>query len=400
MFKPKKTILVLSQKNLKVMAVALGKEPQATLLEDQPWTEATLTGTLKEIAGKIKVKTVRVLLTEDAAYSLELTLPTKEHFSREQILSHLKAQIPEELHDQDWDFKVEPAAESPQAGQKILAFAPVEQLWHIFSAAVTQAGLKVEAVEPEPIAQKRHPDPVIGLALKTDLKGKDEQVLNLKPTPMEPKSADSVHPADQVTQDPAEASVTPLPAAQPDAVSLKPASPLHHQAPPAPVIKPRSKKTYLLIALAVALVVGLIGGGMVISQKAFAPKPTPSPSPILAPSPTPLPTPEATQSATLSKEDLADYKVQILNGSGVAGEAGKVEALLKAEGFSEITPGNAENFDYEETEVHLDQDVDDQVFDVVERALEDQFTVTRYPTPMTDQAEYDIVIIVGTRKEE
>lgn len=399
MFGSKVTILSLSQKQVGASVVALGKTPKVQQLASSPWTPETLGETLKQLASQLPGRTIRVLLAEDIAYVVELHLPKQEALNREQVLSQLKIQIPEELHDHDWDFRLEPASKAAQAdGQKILAFAPVQQLWQLFSTAVMQACLEVEAVEPEQIARKRHPDPVIALALKTDLKGKDEQVLNLKTLPAEPDTAPLPQAQDQPTTDQLQKREETPVSPKLEMPLPKPALLLQHQVPPTPLSKPGSKKPYVLLAGGVALLVALIGGGLVISQRAFAPQPSPTPLPTAIPSPTPEPTPEATQSAVLKPEDLQDYSVQILNGSGVAGEAGKVLTLLETEGFTTIATGNAENFDYEKTEVHLAQGVDDQLFEVVERALGDQFTVTRYPTPMTDQAEYDIVIIVGTRK--
>lgn len=104
------------------------------------------------------------------------------------------------------------------------------------------------------------------------------------------------------------------------------------------------------------------------------------------------PSEEATEAAEL-KVNLTDYSLQILNGSGVPGEAGRLQDLLKAEGFVKIEIGNAEVYDYKDTEVGMKAKVSDEVFVLIKKALE-EFAVTKVAT-LSDTAKYDVQIIVG-----
>ncbi len=63
---------------------------------------------------------------------------------------------------------------------------------------------------------------------------------------------------------------------------------------------------------------------------------TVTPVPKISPSPIPTPTP-----ATPSAELISSYSVQVLNASGVSGQAASLSNLLKGAGFTKITTGNA-----------------------------------------------------------
>jgi hypothetical protein len=63
------------------------------------------------------------------------------------------------------------------------------------------------------------------------------------------------------------------------------------------------------------------------------------------------PTPEET--ATPERNTL---KIQIQNGTGTPGDAGKLEKALKDLGFTETSTGNADNYDYDSAEVTFSED--------------------------------------------
>ncbi len=97
--------------------------------------------------------------------------------------------------------------------------------------------------------------------------------------------------------------------------------------------------------------------------------------------------------------DLAQYFVQILNGSGISGEAGVVEDILAAEGFENFETGNADNYDYEETEIQLKESIPDQIFDDLERALNSDYEIVLSQEVLTSDADYDVIVVVGKNKE-
>ncbi|MFH2061523.1 MAG: hypothetical protein ABIJ43_00900, partial [Candidatus Beckwithbacteria bacterium] len=181
MFTKKIPIIYLTKNKLKVVLVKLGKEPKVLKADETSWNKDSLAELFKQAKKQLKTKSVRILLAEDLSYVLQLNIPfdTKLKNERSLIEEKIKSEIPEILEDDDWDFKE--TGRKTQSDKQVIAFAPVKSSFTLISQALTDAGLKVEAIEPEVVSKIRHENPLIGLALKTDLKGKDEKVLNLKP---------------------------------------------------------------------------------------------------------------------------------------------------------------------------------------------------------------------------
>ena len=151
----------------------------------------------------------------------------------------------------------------------------------------------------------------------------------------------------------------------------------------------------------------LIGGGAVAGffYVANPYKPTTSPeSPAqTATSETTSPTPIATEretatsSATQTPADLSSFKMQILNGSGTAGEAGVVRDLLKTEGFTQFEVGNADTYDFTTTEVHLVPTVPNDVFEKIKKSLTAYGYTVDEKDVLPESSSYHVVIMVGTR---
>jgi len=115
-------------------------------------------------------------------------------------------------------------------------------------------------------------------------------------------------------------------------------------------------------------------------------------------------TPQATTSpeetvtpAPAEEVKLDSLKVNILNGSGIPGEAGKVQALLEEGGFADFETGNAENYNYTITEVTLKKGVSSAAFDAVKEAL-DEYNVVKQEDSLDEDSEFDVEIVTGTRK--
>ncbi len=120
--------------------------------------------------------------------------------------------------------------------------------------------------------------------------------------------------------------------------------------------------------------------------------------------------PEATESALLGAQeveatasgevavDLTQISVQVLNGSGKSGEAGKVKELLIAEGFKSIEVGNADKSNYTGVEVSHKEEVAKSVMDVIEKALGGDYEATESGELLTQESKYDIVVVVGKGK--
>lgn len=141
--------------------------------------------------------------------------------------------------------------------------------------------------------------------------------------------------------------------------------------------------------------------GEVLPTAVIAPSSTPGPSPDKE---TPTPTEEAeeeeededvtpTKSAGSTTLDKSSLVIQVLNGSGISGEAGKVQASLEDLGYTDVTTGNADSFDYEDLTISV-KSTKANFLKALETDLSDSYTIGDTDTSLAS-SEYDVVIIVG-----
>lgn len=114
---------------------------------------------------------------------------------------------------------------------------------------------------------------------------------------------------------------------------------------------------------------------------------TPSPEPSQESSPTPSPEP-------IEKSDI---KIEVLNGTGVPGEAGFLKTKLEAEDFQNIETGNAEDQDQTRTTVTFSRDLSQIYIDEVTKLLENLYEeVTAKKGTISE--DFDIRIVTGVKK--
>ena len=359
MFDKTHPVIFVTKDKLEVYKCEIGDQKNAVKIAEGSWNKSNLNNVIKNIINKLHYKKVRILLADDLSYNLEISINKDAKDERLAVKEKIVGKISENLSDQDWDYKII----TEKLDTKLVKFfAPLKAFWTIFSQAVKDVGLKVEAVEPVAIAKERHQNPIIGLCLKKDLQGKDEKVLNMKPiddkSPM-PSSFDYV-----------------------DKTQSKSSI---------------SNKKLLTIIIAIFIISSLIIGGILRSRKSKQEEvSSPSPPAVITPSPEassePSPSP-----ATL---DLSSYSIQVLNGSGVAGEAGSVKDALETGGFEEINTSNADNYDHTDTEVSLKDNISESVFNEIENILSSSYTVVLDSDSLTSRSDYDVVIIIGEKDKE
>ncbi|MBI4058883.1 LytR C-terminal domain-containing protein [Candidatus Microgenomates bacterium] len=148
-----------------------------------------------------------------------------------------------------------------------------------------------------------------------------------------------------------------------------------------------SKKKFPILPIIVILIlIGLVAGGYFLLGKTGGTiEATPSPTPIseVTPSPTPA----------MAKEDV---KIQVLNGTGVAGEAGKAKDKLTAAGYTNVETGNADTKDNKETTVSFSETVPADFQDEIITILEDNYATVNRVTTAT--GSFEVVIVTGLRK--
>lgn len=95
--------------------------------------------------------------------------------------------------------------------------------------------------------------------------------------------------------------------------------------------------------------------------------------------------------------DLTKYEIEILNGSGVTGEASSQKASLESAGFIISSIGNASNSDYTDTVIKAKAEVDKAFISKLKSALESSFTVGETEA-LADTSSVPVVVILGTKK--
>jgi hypothetical protein len=109
--------------------------------------------------------------------------------------------------------------------------------------------------------------------------------------------------------------------------------------------------------------------------------------------------PTTAPSPTVAAIDLSKYKLQILNGAGIAGEAGKAQGYLTTAGFKDFKTGNASAFNFASTEVSLKKDTPEEVFTKIKAALDTYYQdVKKAEKALDEKSEFDASITVGKRK--
>lgn len=102
--------------------------------------------------------------------------------------------------------------------------------------------------------------------------------------------------------------------------------------------------------------------------------------------------PESSESAKFRK----DLKIQILNGSGIAGQAGKLKDQLEDLGYKNIEVGNAEERNNKITDVKFGKNISSED----KKTLIEELKKTLAEVKSEDQAElgFDVVITTGSYK--
>lgn len=147
----------------------------------------------------------------------------------------------------------------------------------------------------------------------------------------------------------------------------------------------RSLVVWSLVVIGIAL---LTGGVLLVAVKgtggvSIGAKPTPTPT--LAPTPTTAPV-----------ASRADITVQVLNGGGVAGSGAKMKTLLEEKGYTVGEVKNAEEFTFEETQIHVKADKAGAI-DLLKADLGADYTVGTSGADLSSTSSFDAQVIVGKK---
>lgn len=142
-----------------------------------------------------------------------------------------------------------------------------------------------------------------------------------------------------------------------------------------------AKKIVIILAVCILVFLGIF----IFRQVLFSPD-TPQVDPVASITPTTIPTP------TINFDSL---KIQVLNGSGIAGQAAEASDLLFQNKFKVTNTGNALNYDFVTTEIQVKNSIPTSVTDLIIKSFERDYNSTISATKLSDSDEYDIKIITG-----
>lgn len=155
------------------------------------------------------------------------------------------------------------------------------------------------------------------------------------------------------------------------------------------------KPNYLWIIIPTALLIGALVGGLITYfsglSKINVASPSSTPQPTLIPEATPVPS--STPSTNVKKDEL---KVQILNGSGVSGAAGKAKMLLEAAGYKNVDTGNASVSNLAQTEIQI-KSTKAEFLDLLIKDLEKSYSAVEAEKPLVTTSKFDVVITLGKK---
>ena len=106
----------------------------------------------------------------------------------------------------------------------------------------------------------------------------------------------------------------------------------------------------------------------------------------------------STPASSPSPVKKSEVSIEILNGTGIPGEAAYLQTQLKALGYSDITAGNASSTDNTITTVTFSKTLSQTVQDEIKKELEKIYKEVSVKTSTTQKS--DVVIITGLRASQ
>ncbi|MDO8341075.1 MAG: LytR C-terminal domain-containing protein [Candidatus Woesebacteria bacterium] len=155
------------------------------------------------------------------------------------------------------------------------------------------------------------------------------------------------------------------------------------------------RPNYLWIIIPTALLVGALVGGFItyFSGVSKFNKDDETPTPISSEAPIAEPSPTSSSSETLKRDTL---KIQVLNGSGVSGAAGKAKTYLEGLGYKNVDTGNAGTSDFPETEISI-KDTKKEFISLLTTDLSKNYQVAKETKTLVATSSFDVVITLGKK---
>jgi len=139
---------------------------------------------------------------------------------------------------------------------------------------------------------------------------------------------------------------------------------------------------FVVVAVALYLLSSPNDNDELATPSPFVNSYTSSPEPVLGSTPEPV--------------ERSEIEILILNGTGIAGEAGFLQGKLAGLDYEEVEVDNASNTDHETTEVTFADDLSEAIVDEIVELLEEVYEDVEIDTAKASGS--DITITTGLRK--
>ncbi|HEX6977617.1 MAG TPA: LytR C-terminal domain-containing protein [Patescibacteria group bacterium] len=159
-----------------------------------------------------------------------------------------------------------------------------------------------------------------------------------------------------------------------------------------PPAKKKSNK-WIYIVIVFVIIIGVIAFLVFKGSQAGSEEATTEPTDLATPSQTVEPTPTATP-ASVTKDEI---KIQVLNGTGIAGEAAYLVNQLKPLGYTSTTTGNSDTSSATATKVTFATKISSDVVTEITSQLKSIYQSVETDTS-SSLTSTDIQIITGLRK--
>lgn len=155
------------------------------------------------------------------------------------------------------------------------------------------------------------------------------------------------------------------------------------------------KTNYLWIIIPTALLVGALVGGLITYFSGISS--LSSEDATLNPTSSPVAEAEETSEPETKEEfDRSEIKLQVLNGSGISGYAGKAKVYLESLGYKDVEVGNAQSSDFTQTEISLKAEFKDNLDSII-KDLSKDYDVSDTTKTLSTSSKYDFVITLGNK---
>jgi hypothetical protein len=152
-----------------------------------------------------------------------------------------------------------------------------------------------------------------------------------------------------------------------------------------------SWKKVIIFAVIAALIGFVIVGGFLYFKAGYSVNVSKKDVPKTLDIPTKEPTP------TPKEVDKSKYQIEVLNGSGIPGEAAAVQEILEKAGFSVGAIGNADSANYTDTVISVTKEVEEEFVDELKETLEKRGPVE---VEEAEDQDEDVIVTVGSSLED